>query len=137
MSKPKKGETDHWVPDEDVISCPSCSSKFSLTKRKHHCRHCGNVFCGPCCNKKVCHFLCQWEPFKTYPFYFFHFRSRCLIWDLKVMFEFATIAINKECKQVCIHLSHFDNVNIWYIFFKNRSFDSKKTTKSKSSRFFF
>jgi len=53
MSKPKKGETDHWVPDEDVISCPSCSSKFSLTKRKHHCRHCGNVFCGPCCNKKV------------------------------------------------------------------------------------
>ena len=25
---------------------------FSLSNRKHHCRHCGQIFCKSCCNKK-------------------------------------------------------------------------------------
>jgi D-arabinose 1-dehydrogenase-like Zn-dependent alcohol dehydrogenase len=49
----QQGEVSHWVPDEDAISCIGCNDKFSLVKRKHHCRSCGGVFCSACCSKKV------------------------------------------------------------------------------------
>jgi hypothetical protein len=51
--KQQQGEVSHWVPDEDAISCIGCNDKFSLVKRKHHCRSCGGVFCSACCSKKV------------------------------------------------------------------------------------
>lgn len=38
-----------WVDDEDVYRCYDCKSKFTLWKRKHHCRKCGKVFCDSCC----------------------------------------------------------------------------------------
>ncbi|KAK6017243.1 hypothetical protein OSTOST_17239, partial [Ostertagia ostertagi] len=28
----------HWANDADVTQCTACSEKFSLAKRKHHCR---------------------------------------------------------------------------------------------------
>eukprot|EP00047_Mylnosiga_fluctuans_P003259 m.228268 g.228268 ORF g.228268 m.228268 type:complete len:346 (-) comp11718_c0_seq1:83-1120(-) len=37
-----------WIPDKDVTACPACSKGFSATRRRHHCRCCGHVFCGPC-----------------------------------------------------------------------------------------
>ncbi|XP_034475641.1 rabankyrin-5 [Drosophila innubila] len=33
--------------------CQDCGSKFSLTMRKHHCRHCGRVLCSKCSNNDV------------------------------------------------------------------------------------
>ncbi|XP_061389135.1 rabankyrin-5 [Musca vetustissima] len=33
--------------------CQECNSKFSLTMRKHHCRHCGRVVCSKCSNNDV------------------------------------------------------------------------------------
>ncbi|KAH8359865.1 hypothetical protein KR093_009250, partial [Drosophila rubida] len=33
--------------------CQECGSKFSLTMRKHHCRHCGRVLCSKCSNNDV------------------------------------------------------------------------------------
>lgn len=32
-----------WLPDNCVSMCMMCSVRFSLTKRRHHCRACGNV----------------------------------------------------------------------------------------------
>eukprot|EP00033_Pygsuia_biforma_P002188 GCRY01002426.1.p1 GENE.GCRY01002426.1~~GCRY01002426.1.p1 ORF type:complete len:426 (+),score=15.50 GCRY01002426.1:237-1514(+) len=42
-----------WVPDSEVQSCKKCEAKFSLTNRRHHCRRCGQVFCGACSAKVV------------------------------------------------------------------------------------
>ncbi|XP_011188184.2 rabankyrin-5 isoform X1 [Zeugodacus cucurbitae] len=33
--------------------CQECRIKFSLTIRKHHCRHCGRVLCSKCSNNDV------------------------------------------------------------------------------------
>ena len=35
-------------PDEASPNCdsPQCRSSFSLFIRKHHCRHCGHIFCS-------------------------------------------------------------------------------------------
>ncbi|CAG0892800.1 unnamed protein product [Darwinula stevensoni] len=39
-----------WV---DSDSCMECGSRFSITTRKHHCRHCGRVLCRKCSDKEV------------------------------------------------------------------------------------
>ena len=39
---------DHWKPDANATICdaPICQKSFSLFERRHHCRHCGHVFCN-------------------------------------------------------------------------------------------
>ncbi|KFV63084.1 Zinc finger FYVE domain-containing protein 16, partial [Dryobates pubescens] len=41
-----------WVPDSEAPNCMNCQVKFTFTKRRHHCRACGKVFCGGCCKQK-------------------------------------------------------------------------------------
>ncbi|XP_050447363.1 uncharacterized protein LOC126849491 isoform X2 [Cataglyphis hispanica] len=41
-----------WVPDSDAPSCMLCDIKFTVLKRRHHCRACGKVLCNRCCNMK-------------------------------------------------------------------------------------
>eukprot|EP00850_Spirogloea_muscicola_P005912 SM000027S09693 [mRNA] locus=s27:865963:873365:+ [translate_table: standard] len=41
-------EKQHWVPDEAVVKCSSCSSDFGTFNRRHHCRNCGDIFCDKC-----------------------------------------------------------------------------------------
>ncbi|XP_074645967.1 uncharacterized protein LOC141902225 [Tubulanus polymorphus] len=37
-----------WVPDARVTMCMACTSEFTVTWRRHHCRSCGRVVCGAC-----------------------------------------------------------------------------------------
>ncbi|XP_069006405.1 zinc finger FYVE domain-containing protein 9 isoform X2 [Embiotoca jacksoni] len=41
-----------WIPDADAQVCMKCGVKFTFTKRRHHCRACGKVFCALCSNLK-------------------------------------------------------------------------------------
>jgi len=46
-------ELPRWMPDSDYKQCFRCDDPFTLVNRRHHCRHCGLVFCGSCTNRKV------------------------------------------------------------------------------------
>lgn len=37
-----------WVPDQLVVACSCCNASFTLFRRRHHCRACGQIFCGDC-----------------------------------------------------------------------------------------
>uniref|UniRef100_A0A674CNK0 Zinc finger, FYVE domain containing 9a n=1 Tax=Salmo trutta TaxID=8032 RepID=A0A674CNK0_SALTR len=39
-----------WVPDSQAPVCMKCEVRFTFTKRRHHCRACGKVFCAACCS---------------------------------------------------------------------------------------
>ncbi|CAF0804713.1 unnamed protein product [Rotaria sordida] len=50
----RNSENDlRWQPEEDFSECQRCHTQFSVTWRKHHCRHCGKVLCKECTNKTV------------------------------------------------------------------------------------
>jgi len=40
-----------WEMDDNVTNCRQCDVMFSMMKRKHHCRHCGGIFCETCCKE--------------------------------------------------------------------------------------
>uniref|UniRef100_A0A336MTN5 CSON004557 protein n=1 Tax=Culicoides sonorensis TaxID=179676 RepID=A0A336MTN5_CULSO len=40
--------TPAWTPDKLSTNCAACLKEFTVTRRKHHCRHCGKIFCNPC-----------------------------------------------------------------------------------------
>ncbi|XP_029050580.1 RUN and FYVE domain-containing protein 2 isoform X2 [Osmia bicornis bicornis] len=37
-----------WANDRLVSHCKSCNREFNITRRKHHCRNCGKIFCNAC-----------------------------------------------------------------------------------------
>ncbi|XP_032597530.1 RUN and FYVE domain-containing protein 2 isoform X1 [Drosophila grimshawi] len=37
-----------WAPDSIATHCTACTREFNLTRRKHHCRSCGEIFCKSC-----------------------------------------------------------------------------------------
>ncbi len=40
-------DKDAWAPDSET-DCQMCNTHFSVTNRRHHCRHCGKIICGNC-----------------------------------------------------------------------------------------
>jgi len=46
-------EPPTWVPDSEASRCSSCDDTFTLLKRKHHCRYCGQIFCQSCTAKSA------------------------------------------------------------------------------------
>nr|XP_006118361.1 FYVE, RhoGEF and PH domain-containing protein 6 isoform X1 [Pelodiscus sinensis] len=41
-----------WVPDTRATMCMICTSEFTLTWRRHHCRACGKIICQACSTNK-------------------------------------------------------------------------------------
>ncbi|KAL3777474.1 hypothetical protein ACHAW5_007448 [Stephanodiscus triporus] len=41
------------VPDSMRSTCPGCNMGFTYTRRRHHCRLCGDVFCDPCSSTRT------------------------------------------------------------------------------------
>ena len=41
-------EPVRWVRDADAYRCMRCTLPFTLTRRRHHCRVCGDVCCSSC-----------------------------------------------------------------------------------------
>ena len=39
-----------WVNDNTTNNCSKCKKEFTITRRKHHCRNCGKIFCYKCAN---------------------------------------------------------------------------------------
>eukprot|EP01087_Luapelamoeba_hula_P018391 TRINITY_DN5917_c1_g3_i1.p1 TRINITY_DN5917_c1_g3~~TRINITY_DN5917_c1_g3_i1.p1 ORF type:complete len:481 (-),score=79.01 TRINITY_DN5917_c1_g3_i1:433-1875(-) len=48
-----KWNWDNWQPDEEATKCHNCSKAFSFVVRKHHCRHCGVIFCDACTSSRL------------------------------------------------------------------------------------
>ena len=42
-----------WVNDDQAPACMKCTNRFSITRRRHHCRACGKVYCATCCWQKA------------------------------------------------------------------------------------
>ncbi|ELU06545.1 hypothetical protein CAPTEDRAFT_90657 [Capitella teleta] len=42
-----------WADDKEVIACRNCTKPFSVSRRKHHCRNCGEIFCNECSDNKM------------------------------------------------------------------------------------
>ena len=49
----------NWIPDSEVSDCMKCNAKFTFTKRRHHCRGCGFLFCATCCHLRI---ILQYSP---------------------------------------------------------------------------
>ncbi|KAI9321425.1 hypothetical protein BX666DRAFT_975714 [Dichotomocladium elegans] len=69
----RKSDKEFWMPDEQCRECYKCRKPFKLLRRRHHCRICGQIFCGTCASHtisgklykqkgevRVCNF-CYWE----------------------------------------------------------------------------
>ncbi|XP_078006872.1 RUN and FYVE domain-containing protein 2 isoform X2 [Phascolarctos cinereus] len=42
-----------WLKDEEATHCKLCETEFSLSKRRHHCRNCGEIFCNACSDNEL------------------------------------------------------------------------------------
>ena len=41
-------EKTNWMPDQLCKTCYACEAQFTVFRRRHHCRLCGQVFCSRC-----------------------------------------------------------------------------------------
>lgn len=50
-----------WIPDHEAPVCMHCDTRFTVIKRRHHCRACGKVLCASCCNMKAALAYMNWK----------------------------------------------------------------------------
>ena len=79
-----------WVNDKSVSNCIQCSDLFGFLNRKHHCRHCGNIFCYNCSNYWI-----------VIPEYIKCPRVETGIFNLTTYLDYFNI--NKSKERVCVN----------------------------------
>ena len=42
-----------WMSDSEARACVRCQQPFTFSRRRHHCRRCGGVFCAACSPDKL------------------------------------------------------------------------------------
>lgn len=42
-----------WQPDDELSKCSICAAPFTFLNRRHHCRRCGRLVCGPCSPHRI------------------------------------------------------------------------------------
>ncbi|XP_070793356.1 RUN and FYVE domain-containing protein 1 isoform X2 [Pituophis catenifer annectens] len=51
VNKALKGHA--WLKDDEATNCKQCEKEFSISRRKHHCRNCGHIFCNTCSGNEL------------------------------------------------------------------------------------
>ncbi|OQR92497.1 hypothetical protein ACHHYP_03648 [Achlya hypogyna] len=59
---PMHPSVQNWVANDNRTTCHICHAKFHFSKRRHHCRLCGEIACDACSPKME-----VWLPYKSSP----------------------------------------------------------------------
>ncbi|EQC40135.1 hypothetical protein SDRG_02785 [Saprolegnia diclina VS20] len=59
---PLHPQIQNWVANDNRTTCHICNAKFHFSKRRHHCRLCGEIACDACSPKME-----VWLPYKSAP----------------------------------------------------------------------
>ncbi|KAM4585989.1 RUN and FYVE domain-containing protein 1 [Fundulus diaphanus] len=51
VNKALKGHA--WMKDDEATNCKQCQKEFSIARRKHHCRNCGDIYCSGCSSNEL------------------------------------------------------------------------------------
>lgn len=51
VNKALKGHA--WLKDDEATQCKQCQKEFSISRRKHHCRNCGDIYCSSCSGNEL------------------------------------------------------------------------------------
>uniref|UniRef100_A0A1A8RAX2 RUN and FYVE domain containing 1 n=1 Tax=Nothobranchius rachovii TaxID=451742 RepID=A0A1A8RAX2_9TELE len=51
VNKALKGHA--WLKDDEATECKQCQKEFSISRRKHHCRNCGDIYCNNCSSNEL------------------------------------------------------------------------------------
>eukprot|EP00064_Thunnus_orientalis_P012109 superscaffoldBa00001817_g12143 len=51
VNKALKGHA--WLKDDEATQCKQCQKEFSISRRKHHCRNCGDIYCNNCSGNEL------------------------------------------------------------------------------------
>ena len=83
-----RNKNNVWISDHMVLNCYCCKAQFTILKRKHHCRNCGNVFCYNCLD------------FIVIPDFITDRPDRADCWNISYYIPmFASTEKEKVCKQ--------------------------------------
>ncbi|XP_074602764.1 rab GTPase-binding effector protein rabaptin-5 [Brevipalpus obovatus] len=54
LEKIRQADTEvRWQHEEDIHECGNCKKALNSRKEKHHCCHCGKIFCNECNSKTI------------------------------------------------------------------------------------